>query len=69
MNCLSLAGKDRMDGAEISHDLIDVGHVVRIRRAELGLSQASLTQLSRLSRQTLVGLENGALRPLHGLWR
>jgi len=45
-------------------NLIDIGHAVRIRRSELGLSQAQLAQLSGLSRQTLVGLENGTLSDL-----
>lgn len=45
-------------------NLIDIGHAVRVRRAELGLSQAQLAHLSGLSRQTLVGLENGALSDL-----
>lgn len=45
-------------------NLIDIGHAVRARRAELGLSQAQLAHLSGLSRQTLVGLENGALSDL-----
>ena len=45
-------------------NLIDIGHSVRVRRAELGLSQAQLAHLSGLSRQTLVGLENGSLSDL-----
>lgn len=45
-------------------NLIDIGHAVRVRRAELGLSQAQLAHLSGLSRQTLVGLENGTLSDL-----
>lgn len=45
-------------------NLLDIGHAVRVRRAELGLSQAQLAHLSGLSRQTLVGLENGALSDL-----
>ncbi|WP_066095246.1 helix-turn-helix transcriptional regulator [Xanthomonas massiliensis] len=45
-------------------NLIDIGHAVRIRRTELGLSQAQLAHLSGLSRQTLVGLENGTLSDL-----
>lgn len=45
-------------------NLIDIGHSVRIRRSELGLSQAQLAHLSGLSRQTLVGLENGTLSDL-----
>lgn len=44
--------------------LIDIGHAVRARRTELGLSQAQLAHLSGLSRQTLVGLENGTLNDL-----
>lgn len=45
-------------------NLIDMGRSVRARRAELGLSQAQLSHLSGLSRQTLVGLENGTLSDL-----
>jgi hypothetical protein len=45
-------------------NLIDIGHAVQARRVELGLSQAQLARLSGLSRQTVVGLENGALRDL-----
>lgn len=45
-------------------NLIDIGHAVRARRAELGLSQAQLAHLSGLSRQTLVGLETGVLGDL-----
>ena len=45
-------------------NLIDIGHVVGARRAELGLTQAQLAHLSGLSRQTLVGLENGTLSDL-----
>lgn len=45
-------------------NLNDIGHAVRVRRAELGLSQAQLAHLSGLSRQTLVGLENGTLSDL-----
>jgi transcriptional regulator with XRE-family HTH domain len=45
-------------------NLIDIGHVVGARRAELGLTQAQLSHLSGLSRQTLVGLENGTLSDL-----
>ncbi len=45
-------------------NLIDIGTAVRIRREELGLSQGRLAHLSGLSRQTLVGLENGSLNDL-----
>lgn len=45
-------------------NLIDMGRIVRTRRAELGLSQVQLAHLSGLSRQTLVGLENGTLNDL-----
>ena len=45
-------------------NLIDIGRVVGARRAELGLTQAQLSHLSGLSRQTLVGLENGTLSDL-----
>ncbi|HVR54937.1 MAG: transcriptional regulator [Variovorax paradoxus] len=44
--------------------LTDFGDAVRARRTALGLSQAQLAQLSGLSRQTLVGLENGTLNDL-----
>ena len=40
-------------------NLHDIGDAVRARRVELGMSQAQLAHLSGLSRQTLVGLENG----------
>jgi transcriptional regulator with XRE-family HTH domain len=45
-------------------NLLDIGHAVRARRTELGLSQGQLAHLSGLSRQTLVGLENGSLNDL-----
>ena len=45
-------------------NLIDIGTAVRARREELGLSQGQLAHLSGLSRQTLVGLENGSLNDL-----
>ena len=45
-------------------DLIDIGRSVRNRRTDLGLSQGKLAHLSGLSRQTLVGLENGTLNDL-----
>lgn len=45
-------------------NLIDIGHAVRTRRVELGLSQLQLAHLSGLSRQTLVGLEKGSLTDL-----
>lgn len=48
----------------IDMNLSDIGRAVRIRRAELGLSQARLSRLSGLSRQTLVGLERGTLHDL-----
>ena len=41
-----------------------MGHAVRARRIELGLTQGQLALLSGLSRQTLVGLENGTLSDL-----
>lgn len=44
--------------------LSDIGQAVRTRRAELGLSQVQLAHLTGLSRQTLVGLENGTLNDL-----
>ena len=45
-------------------NLTDIGTAVRARREELGLSQSQLAHLSGLSRQTLVGLENGSLNDL-----
>lgn len=45
-------------------DLTSVGNTVRARREALGLTQAQLAHLSGLSRQTLVGLENGTLSDL-----
>ena len=45
-------------------NLIEIGHVVGARRAELGLTQAQLAHLSGLSRQTVVGLEKGTLSDL-----
>lgn len=45
-------------------DLSSVGAVIRTRRESLGLTQARLAQMSGLSRQTLVGLEAGALNDL-----
>ena len=45
-------------------DLNSVGTAIRMRRETLGLTQVRLAQMSGLSRQTLVGLENGTLRDL-----
>ncbi len=45
-------------------DLSNLGAVIRERREALGLTQSRLAQLSGLSRQTLVGLESGALSDL-----
>lgn len=45
-------------------NLVEIGRCVRARRAELGLSQARLAHLSGVSRQKLVGLENGTLSDL-----
>lgn len=42
-------------------DLSTLGTLVRERREALGLTQLKLAQMSGLSRQTLVGLEAGAL--------
>jgi len=53
-----------LDNVDSAMNLIDIGHAVRARRIELGLSQAQLAHLSGLSRQTLVGLENGTLGDL-----
>jgi len=43
-------------------DLSNLGTIIRERREALGLTQSQLALLSGLSRQTLVGLEAGALR-------
>ena len=45
-------------------DLSNLGTIIRERREALGLTQSRLAQLSGLSRQTLVGLEAGALSDL-----
>ncbi len=45
-------------------DLANLGTIIRERREALGLTQSRLAQLSGLSRQTLVGLEAGALSGL-----
>ena len=45
-------------------DLNSLGTIIRERREALGLTQSRLAQLSGLSRQTLVGLEAGALSDL-----
>lgn len=45
-------------------NLSDVGAAVQTRRKTLGLSQARLAHLSGLSRQTISGLESGALQDL-----
>ena len=45
-------------------DLSNLGTIIRERREELGLTQSRLAHLSGLSRQTLVGLEAGALSDL-----
>ena len=45
-------------------DLSNLGTIIRERREVLGLTQSRLAQLSGLSRQTLVGLEAGALSDL-----
>lgn len=42
----------------------ELGTIIRERREALGLTQSRLAQLSGLSRQTLVGLEAGALSVL-----
>ncbi len=44
--------------------LNEIGRAVKVRRMQLGLSQARLARLSGLSRQTLVGLEKGTLSDL-----
>lgn len=45
-------------------DLSSLGITIRQRREALGLTQSRLSQLCGLSRQTLVGLEAGALSDL-----
>lgn len=45
-------------------DLSNLGSIIRERREALGLTQSQLAQLSGPSRQTLVGLEAGALSDL-----
>ncbi len=45
-------------------DLNTVGSAIRTRRDALGITQAKLAQMSGLSRQTIVGLEAGALKDL-----
>jgi transcriptional regulator with XRE-family HTH domain len=45
-------------------DLSNLGTIIRERREALGLTQSRLARLSGLSRQTLVGLEAGALSDL-----
>jgi transcriptional regulator with XRE-family HTH domain len=47
-----------------SVDLSNLGTIIRERREALGLTQSRLAQLSGLSRQTLIGLEAGALSDL-----
>jgi transcriptional regulator with XRE-family HTH domain len=42
-------------------NLVDIGHLVHVRRIALGLSQARLAAMSSLSRTTINQLENGAL--------
>lgn len=42
-------------------DLTSIGSAIRERREALGLTQARLAHMSGLSRQTIVGLEAGAL--------
>lgn len=45
-------------------NLATLGASIRHRREALGLTQTRLAHLSELSRQTLVGLENGSLSDL-----
>jgi transcriptional regulator with XRE-family HTH domain len=45
-------------------NLLEIGHLVRERRAALGLSQDRLARLSDLSRATVNQLENGSLADL-----
>jgi transcriptional regulator with XRE-family HTH domain len=53
---------DKYSGQAV--DLSNLGTIIRERREALGLTQSRLAQLSGLSRQTLVGLEAGALSDL-----
>jgi transcriptional regulator with XRE-family HTH domain len=53
---------DKASGQAV--DLSNLGTIIRERREALGLTQSRLAQLSGLSRQTLVGLEAGALSDL-----
>ena len=45
-------------------ELSQLGTIIRERRESLGLTQSRLAQMSGVSRQTLVGLEAGALSDL-----
>jgi transcriptional regulator with XRE-family HTH domain len=53
---------DNSSGQDV--DLSNLGNVIRERRKALGLTKSRLAQLSGPSRQTLVGLEAGALGDL-----
>lgn len=44
--------------------LAEIGHLVHLRRTEIGLSQQSLANLSHLSRLTINQLERGTLKDL-----
>jgi|JRYF01.1.fsa_nt_gb transcriptional regulator with XRE-family HTH domain len=50
--------------ADQAVDLSSLGTIIRERREALGLTQSRLARFSGLSRQTLVGLEAGALSDL-----
>jgi antitoxin VapB len=55
-------GFDNSSGQAV--DLSNLDTIIRERREALGLTQSRLARLSGLSRQTLVGLEVGALSDL-----
>jgi transcriptional regulator with XRE-family HTH domain len=44
--------------------LLELGHAVRARRSDMGLSQAALARLSGLSRATVNQLETGTIKDL-----
>lgn len=46
------------------HPLLELGHAVRMRRSDMGLSQGLVAELSGLSRSTISALENGTINDL-----
>jgi DNA-binding XRE family transcriptional regulator len=68
------AWRDQSGGVRVSEifnislrrtvELSNLGTIIGERREALGLTQSGLAQLNGLSRQTLVGLESGALSDL-----